>query len=226
MRFRPRIPRNKIPREVALRILQLADPYDGLMFPKKILESSCRIWNTILPFEFLTSSPNVPAIPHQTQKKEVVIMGASNVGKSSFLNALFKNKLAFTSKRPGHTKALNFFEGQSRLRLIDVPGYGFGSTTNQMELLGEYITARGSNSAACLLIDARKGIKELDLVAFSLLLDHKLPFQVLDCENILNLELQQRRPKGSHLHIQAISSTLGHGITQSKAAICQLSGIV
>lgn len=110
---------------------------------------------------------------------QVVIMGASNVGKSSFLNALFKNKLAFTSKRPGHTKALNFFEGQSRLRLIDVPGYGFGSTTNQMELLGEYITARGSNSAACLLIDARKGIKELDLVAFSLLLDHKLPFQVL-----------------------------------------------
>lgn len=60
-------------------------------------------------------------------------------GKSSLLNALFGRKVAVTSRRAGRTRSLNLFRAGERFRLVDVPGYGHGSTVQHMEAVGEYI---------------------------------------------------------------------------------------
>ena len=80
---------------------------------------------------FLTSVVKKEDYP-QDNKKEVVLLGRSNVGKSTFINRFCARKnLAYTSSRPGKTQILNFFEVNSYLRLVDVPGYGYAKVSQK-----------------------------------------------------------------------------------------------
>ena len=74
---------------------------------------------------FVKSCPNRKEKP-QDVKPEVLVVGKSNVGKSSLINALCaKKRLAFTSSKPGHTRLLNYYDVDKRFYLVDAPGYGF-----------------------------------------------------------------------------------------------------
>ena len=127
-----------------------------------------------------TSTVTAAAAAAATTHVEVVLMGASNSGKSTLLNKLMGAKLAFTSKTPGHTKMLNFFRGSRNITLVDVPGYGFGSHERQMQLIGDmFLQRQNSTTAACLLVEARRGVKQLDLLALSLLLENNVPVQIV-----------------------------------------------
>jgi GTP-binding protein len=107
------------------------------------------------------------------ERAEVALAGRSNVGKSSLLNAITGSKgLARTSKTPGRTRCLNFFEVGTNLALVDLPGYGFAkmSRTDAVkiaELLADYLRERRQLAALMMLIDARRGPEreELDLAA-------------------------------------------------------------
>jgi len=107
------------------------------------------------------------------ERVEVALAGRSNVGKSSLLNAITGTKgLARTSKTPGRTRCVNFFEVGANLALVDLPGYGFAkmSRTDAAKiagLLADYLRERRQLVALVMLIDARRGPEreELDLAA-------------------------------------------------------------
>ena len=100
---------------------------------------------------------------------EVAFAGRSNVGKSSLINALVgMKKLARASNEPGRTREVNFFVLDEQLRLVDLPGYGWAraskGTVKQFQNLGrDYLRGRPNLKRAYLLIDARHGLKEVDL---------------------------------------------------------------
>jgi len=104
---------------------------------------------------------------------EVAFAGRSNVGKSSLINALLSRKnLVRTSKGPGCTRQINFFDirarDDARLVLVDLPGYGFAKRSKAeraqwADLIEGYLLKRPSLRAIVLLVDARRGLEEDDL---------------------------------------------------------------
>lgn len=107
------------------------------------------------------------------ERAEVALAGRSNVGKSSLLNALAGSKgLARTSKTPGRTRCVNFFEVGTNLALVDLPGYGFAKMSRAgaakiATLLAAYLRDRRQLRGLVMLIDARRGPEreEIDLAA-------------------------------------------------------------
>lgn len=81
--------------------------------------------------DILLSAANKSHYP-QDEIPEVALAGRSNVGKSSFINTLLNRKnLARTSGKPGKTQLLNFFNIDDKLRLVDVPGYGYARVSKK-----------------------------------------------------------------------------------------------
>lgn len=99
---------------------------------------------------------------------EIAFAGRSNVGKSSLINALTGRKtLARTSNTPGRTREINFFEFQNRLRLVDMPGYGYAKVPKPMvegwtQLIHDYLRGRAVLRRLCVLVDSRHGLKSTD----------------------------------------------------------------
>jgi GTP-binding protein len=103
----------------------------------------------------------------------VVFVGRSNAGKSSAINTLCqRRRLAFSSKTPGRTQALNFFAVGPEHReaagyLVDAPGYGYAATPATVRagwdrLAGRYLEARSSLAGIVLVMDCRRGVTALD----------------------------------------------------------------
>ena len=126
--------------------------------------------------EFLKSAPALKFLP-DPDVPEVAFAGRSNVGKSSLLNALTGRKaIARASVTPGRTQELNFFEvGEpTRLRLVDMPGYGFAKAPPQVvkqwqKLVRDFLRGRVVLKRVLLLIDARHGIKPPDAEMMAML---------------------------------------------------------
>ena len=108
------------------------------------------------------------------QIPEFIFWGRSNVGKSSLINSLTKKKIAKTSRTPGRTKSLVFFQYKNILRVVDFPGYGFSKISkNQIFnldlLLDQYFQKRKNLKKIFLLIDSRHLLKPIDLSIIKLL---------------------------------------------------------
>jgi len=99
---------------------------------------------------------------------EVAFAGRSNSGKSSAINAITGRKgLAITSKTPGRTQQIVFFEVSVQSRLVDLPGYGFSKVPKQMrnhwsKVIEQYLETRQSLRALILMMDIRHPLKPLD----------------------------------------------------------------
>jgi GTP-binding protein len=99
---------------------------------------------------------------------EVAFAGRSNVGKSSAINALTgRKRLAFTSKTPGRTQTINFYQLGAAARLVDLPGYGYARAPQALraqwkELVGAYLASRPSLAAVVIIMDARHPLTPLD----------------------------------------------------------------
>src|SRR5438552_5883902 len=116
---------------------------------------------------------------------EIAFAGRSNVGKSSLLNALTgRTSLARVSHTPGRTRQLNFFSLAARLMLVDMPGYGYAEAAKTeiaawTELIKLYLRGRAGLRRACLLIDARHGIKATDRPLMDMLDEAAVSFQIV-----------------------------------------------
>ena len=116
---------------------------------------------------------------------EVCFAGRSNVGKSSLINSLLNRKsIARTSKRPGQTKTILFYRIDNYFSLVDVPGYGYAEVSKKnvsalSNLLNQYFTVSKNLKMVCVLIDARHGLKEIDLKFLSFLESNKLNYKIV-----------------------------------------------
>jgi GTP-binding protein len=129
--------------------------------------------------QFLASSAG-PADMPPPGPPELAFVGRSNVGKSSAINALTgRKRLAFTSKTPGRTQTINFFELGAGARLVDLPGYGYAKVPQAVRagwrtLVGSYVRSRATLAGVVLVMDARHPLTELDLQLIEFLGDVRL----------------------------------------------------
>lgn len=116
---------------------------------------------------------------------EIAFAGRSNSGKSSAINALAnRTRLAFTSKTPGRTQQINFFRLRSGALLADLPGYGYAAVPQALkhhwqEFLARYLAMRQSLVGLVLVVDARRGISDLDRMLLANYLTSGRPALVL-----------------------------------------------
>lgn len=136
------------------------------------------------PVEFMLGAAQIAQLP-PADLPEIAFAGRSNVGKSSLINALVGQKhLARASNEPGRTREVNLFLLDGRLRLVDLPGYGFAktsrSTANKFQNLGRaYLRGRPNLKRVYLLIDARHGLKGVDAEALDALDQAAVSYQIV-----------------------------------------------
>jgi GTP-binding protein len=124
--------------------------------------------------EFVWGTGDINSLPPQSLP-EIAFVGRSNAGKSSLINALTNRKaLARVSHTPGRTREINFFRLGERLMLADLPGYGYAKASKTMaaewqKLIFAYLRGRASLRRVSLLIDARRGVLDLDREVMGLL---------------------------------------------------------
>lgn len=175
---------------------------------------------------------------------EIAFAGRSNVGKSSLLNALTNRKaLARTSHTPGRTRELNFFAlggdvDNAKLRLVDMPGYGYAAASKEKvaawsRLIGEFLRGRTSLLRVFVLIDGRHGAKPVDIEMLDLLDRSAVSYQIVltkqdevaaadrEARLAATAELIAKRP-AAFPEVVFTSSRGGEGIGDLRGAIARL----
>ena len=116
---------------------------------------------------------------------EVVLVGKSNVGKSSFINTMInRKKLARTSSEPGKTRQINFYNIDEKFYFVDLPGYGYSKMSKkEQEQVGhfieEYLFKREQISLIIFLVDIRHKPSENDKLMYNYIISSGLPFMIL-----------------------------------------------
>jgi GTP-binding protein len=188
-----------------------------------------------LPFRFVTSADRVDRLPDSPV--EITVVGRSNVGKSSLLNAVAgRTGLAKTSKTPGRTQLLNCFEltqgPGTGGTLVDCPGYGYASTSKATRhawagMIERYLLEREPLAMVLVLVDAEVGPTPLDAQMLGWLREHVLPHTVVATK--LDKVRSSRRPKrkqelatGCQLEVDDVvwtSASKGIGIDELRSLV-------
>lgn len=121
----------------------------------------------------------------KTDKPQIVLVGKSNVGKSSFINAISnQKKLAKVGQTPGKTRSINYYNVNNEFYIVDLPGYGY-STMSEAEknkinkLIDVYISKTPEIKHIYFLVDIRNNPSANDRQMYEWLLDKKIPFSII-----------------------------------------------
>lgn len=121
----------------------------------------------------------------EPNKPEFLLVGRSNVGKSSFINSLIGRKnYAKTSSKPGKTQTLNFYLCNDAFYLVDVPGYGYAAVNKAMQkkfglMIEEYLMHRENLKRVFMIIDSRIKPTENDHIMYTYLKHFKIPVTIV-----------------------------------------------
>lgn len=183
---------------------------------------------------FITSANRRDQFPPDVGT-EVAVAGRSNAGKSSAINALTRRRsLARTSKTPGQTQLINFFELEPQRRLVDLPGYGYAKVPPAMkahwqQLVSGYLGSRGSLTGLLLIVDSRRGLNEDDLTLLHWAQRDSVGAHVLlsKCDKLTRNEaksqLRQAQAALSGLaSAQLFSAHGGQGVDEAREALERL----
>ena len=135
--------------------------------------------------------------------KEIVFVGKSNVGKSSLINALVKNKgLAKTSSKPGYTKLLNYFEIDEKFYLVDAPGYGYtasgGKLLDSFSKMMETYFENPSLAGVVFIVDSRHKLSKDDVDFYNFIVEKDVPF-LLVASKIDKLNQSEKAAMKKHI---------------------------
>jgi GTP-binding protein len=141
--------------------------------PRQVRSNSARASGEAMKVKarFVISASKPSEFPRE-DLPEIAVVGRSNVGKSSLINALTgQDGLARTSRTPGRTRLVNWFEIDGKFHMVDLPGYGYAEVSRDMReswrpLIESYLSDRKTLAGVLLLIDVRRGAQdeELDFV--------------------------------------------------------------
>ena len=166
--------------------------------------------NSMIQFqkaELVISAPDKKSWP-DTTLPEIVLAGRSNVGKSSFINAMCgRKKLAYVGNTPGKTRLLNFFLLNRKLVFVDVPGYGYANISKQQllrfgEMMEDYFHERKQKKALLLIVDGRHKPTDDDVTMLEFARYFELPI-IIAATKMDKVKASQRQKQ-----LKLISETL------------------
>ena len=138
----------------------------------------------ILDVKLITSAVRQSQFP-EDNKNEFLLVGRSNVGKSSFINTLINRKnFARTSSKPGKTQTLNFYLINDFFYFVDAPGYGYAKVNKQLKnnfglIMEGYLESRNNLKMVFMLIDFRHKPTEDDIMMYDYLKHYNIPVTIV-----------------------------------------------
>jgi len=156
---------------------------------------------------YLTNAPTIRYAPAD-EGVEVAFAGRSNAGKSSAINAITNQKsLARTSKTPGRTQHLVFFQLTETIRFVDLPGYGYAKVPDKVKrqwhvTMEQYLTHRRSLQGLILVMDSRHPLKEFDVQMLEWCHQSGLP------AHVLLSKADKLKPNAARANLQAVQKEL------------------
>lgn len=184
--------------------------------------------------KFLTSANDPRQFPADTEV-EVAVAGRSNAGKSSAINAITQRKgLARTSKTPGATRLVNFFELEPGRRLVDLPGYGYAAVSGEMRrhwgtLLEAYFQRRQSLRGVIVVMDVRHPLTDSDNEMLGLALSGGVPVHILLTKSdklgrgaAQKALAQVRKAVAEGVTAQLFSALAGSGVAEARGVLERL----
>ena len=193
------------------------------------------------PVSFLMGVAKIEQLPDMFPV-EIAFGGRSNAGKSSLINALTgRHNLARASNSPGRTREINYFlAAEGQLAIVDLPGYGYAraekaAVKSWQRLIRDYLRGRRGLRRVLILIDARHGVKPVDLAAMDLLDETAVNYQIvltktdkctareLEAVSSATRKALAKRP-AAHPEVHATSAKTGSGIAELRAEIALLAG--
>ncbi len=134
------------------------------------------------------------------KKPEFLMVGRSNVGKSSFINTMINRKnYARTSSNPGKTQTINFYLVNDEFYLVDAPGYGYANLSKNRQkkfglMMEDYLTTRPNLKNVFMLIDFRHKPTEDDIMMYNYLKHYKIPVTIVATKtDKIGITLQQKQ---------------------------------
>jgi GTP-binding protein len=164
--------------------------------------------------------------------REVAVAGRSNAGKSSAINVIVnRRQFARTSKTPGRTQLVNFFELAPGKRLVDLPGYGFAKVSDKVRahwgrLLEEYFQSRRSLGGLLLVVDIRRRLTDFDehMLAFADAVSVPVHVLLTKADKLKRGQaatalLEVRKALGERATVQLFSALKRDGVDEARKAL-------